>query len=263
MRRLVLLAAMILAAGSALQTALAQGADQHASLENFGCHPAVKSAKRFVSVTALMRPMAGTVRLGLRFELLGTKSGLLTSLRGGDLGTWISPNPATLGQQPGDVWILKHAVTGVPSGSTYRFRVSFRWSGANGRVIATATRSTVTCWQPFARADLLVRSIDVILGPGDPSQNQYVVSIANAGLTAVGSFQVVFAPGGGAGARQTVTVPRLGPQKGMTETFTGPACTAPTAPTVTVDPGHEVDDANRANNSMTAICPVTGPPGAS
>jgi hypothetical protein len=130
-------------------------------------------------------------------------------------------------------------------------------------VIAAETRSTASCWQPYVRADLLVRSIEVFLVPSDPSQNQYLVSIANDGLTAAGSFQVAFAPGGSAAGQQTVTVPQLGPQKSVSETFTGPACTASTAPTVTVDPAQVIDDANRANNSVTASCLGTGPPGAS
>ena len=255
MRRL-LLAGAILAVGSALPTTLARGAGLPSSLKDFACHGAVKPAKRYVSVTAVMRPIRGTVRLAMRFQLLSAKSGLPTALRGGDLGTWISPNPTTLGEQSGDLWILRHPVTGVPAGSTYRFRVSFRWIGAGGRQLATSARSTASCWQPYVRPDLLVQSISVGPAPSDPSQSQYVVRIANDGLTAARSFQVAFVPGGGSSGMQTVTVPQLGPQKTVSETFIGPACTASAAPTVTVDPGRQVPDAKRANNSMTASCPM-------
>jgi hypothetical protein len=254
MRRL-LLAAATLAAGSVLPTTLAHGADSHTSLKDFACHPAVKPARRVVSVTAVMRPIQGTSRLAMRFQLLGTKSGQVTSVHGGDLGNWISPSPTTVGQQPGDVWILKHPVTGVPVGTTYRFRVTFRWIAAGGRTITTSARTTVGCWQPYVRPDLLVKLISVGPAPNDPSQNRYVVSIANDGLTAAGSFKVVFTPGGNVGGDQTVSVPQLGPQKTVSESFTGPACTATTAPTVTVDPMQQVPDADRSNNSMTAICP--------
>jgi len=255
MRRRRLLAIAILAAGSALPTTPAFGADQHANLKDFACHPAIKPARRVVSVTAVMRPIAGTARLQMRFQLLGIKAGQVTAVRGGDLGTWISPHVPTLGQQPGDLWILSHPVTGVPVGTTYRFQVSFRWFGAGGRRIASSTHSSAGCWQPYVRPDLLVQSISVTPAPGDPSQSQYVVWIANNGLTAAGSFQVAFAPGGNSAPQQTFTVPQLGAHQSVSATFTGPACTSATAPTVTVDPEYAVADPNRANDSMTATCP--------
>ncbi len=253
MRKLLLTGA-ILAAGSALPTTVALGADQHTALQDFVCHPAIKPGRRVVGVTAVMRPVPGTVRLDMRWQLMGTQAGHVTPVRGGDLGEWISPHDPTLGQQPGDVWVLKHPVTGVPVGYTYRFRVSFRWIGTGGSVIATSTRTSAPCWQPDMRPDLAVRSITVGPVQGDPSHNQYVAWIANDGLTAAGGFEVTFTPGGGAGSAQTVTFPQLGSHQLVSETFTGPACTSATAPTVTVDPEYAVPDPNRANNSMTAIC---------
>jgi hypothetical protein len=38
-------------------------------------------------------------------------------------------------------------------------------------------------------------------------------------------------------------------------TFTGPVCSASTAPTITADSAHQVDDLNRSNNVLTAVCP--------
>ncbi len=263
MRRLLLAGAIIVSLGSALPTTLALGADQHTSLKEFACHPATKPARRVVTVTAMMRPFPGTVRLAMRFQLLSAKSGLLSSVRGGDLGTWISPSQTTLGQRSGDVWILKHPVTGVPVGASYHFKVTFRWIGTGGRTITTSSRSTATCWQPYVRADLFVQSISAGPAPNDPNQSQYVVWIANGGLTAAGSFKVAFAPGGNTPGAQSVIVPGLGSRQSVSETFTGPACTAGTAPTVTVDPTQQVSDANDANNSMTATCPGSGAPGSS
>jgi hypothetical protein len=81
------------------------------------------------------------------------------------------------------------------------------------------------------------------------------VSIANNGPTAAAGFDVTFTPGGGAGPAQAATFPQLGAHQSVNETFTGPACSSATAPTVTVDPEYAVLDANRANNSATASCP--------
>jgi CARDB len=254
MRRLLLLGA-ILAAGSALPTTLAFGADQHTNLKDVVCHPAIKPGRRVVGVTAVMRPMPGTVRLNMRWQLMGTKAGHVTALRGGDLGKWISPHDPTLGQQPDDVWVLKHPVTGVPVGYTYRFRVSFRWTGSGGHVIGTSTRTSAPCWQPDMRPDLAVQSISVSPVAGDPSHSEYVVWIVNHGQTAAGGFDLTFTPGGGASSAQTATFSQLGAHQTVSETFTGPACTSATAPTVTVDPQYAVLDANRTNNSATAGCP--------
>jgi hypothetical protein len=253
--RKLLLAGAILAAGSAVPTTVALGADQHTALRDFVCHPAIKPGRRLVGVTAVMRPVPGTLKLAMRFQLFGAKSGQVTPIRGGDLGKWISPHDTTLGQQPGDVWVLKHPVTGVPVGSTYRFQVSFRWIGVDGRVIGASARTGPKCWQPDMRPDLAVQSIAVAPVPGDPPHDQYVVWIVNNGSTAAGAFGVTFTPGGGAGSGQTVTFPQLSSHQAVSATFTGPACTSTTAPTVNVDPRYAVPDANRANNSMTATCP--------
>jgi hypothetical protein len=207
--------------------------------------------------------MSGTARLSMQFQLLSTKSGLLTAVHGGDLGKWILPSPTTLGDQPGDVWILKHPVTGVPVGATYRFRVFFRWIGAGGRTLSTSARSTATCWQPYVRPDLFVQSISVGPSPTDPTQSQYVVWIGNDGLTAASSFKVAFAPGASTAGAQSVTVPQLGPHQTVAETLTGPACAAATPPTIIVDPTQQVPDADRANNSMTVSCPGSGALGSS
>jgi hypothetical protein len=256
MRRRLLLVGAILAAGSALPTTLALGASQRTELKDLVCQRALKASKRVVGVTALMRPVPGTVRLSMRWQLMGAQSGHVTQVRGGDLGKWISPHDPTLGQQPADVWVLKHPVTGVPVGYTYRFRVSFRWIGSGGQVIATSTRTSAPCSQPDLRPDLAVQSVSVQPVAGDPSQDEYVVWIRNGGLTGAGRFDVSFTPGGSGGSTQTVTFPQLGPHQVVSATFIGPACTSASAPTVTVDPDYAVPDANRANNSTTASCPA-------
>jgi hypothetical protein len=255
MRRRLLLVGAILAAGSALPTTLALGASPHTELKDLVCQRALRASKRIVGVTATMRPVSGTVHLYMRWQLMGTQSGHVTQVRGGDLGKWISPHDPTLGQQPADVWVLKHPVTGVPAGYTYRFRVSFRWIGSDGHVIATSTRTSAPCWQPDMRADLEVQSVSVQPIAGDPSHDQYVVWIGNGGLTGAGRFDVAFTPGGSGGSTQSVTFLQLGAHQVVDATFTGPACTPAGAPTVTVDPDYAIPDANRANNSVTASCP--------
>lgn len=259
MRRWLLAGVIALAAGSTITTQLALGATApgtatRAYVKAFMCHRALQASHRVVSVTAVMRPVTGTARMRMRFELISDAGGQMSQVPGGDLGKWISPRPVTLGQDPNDVWIVRDPVKGVAVPAGYRFRVSFRWVGADHKTIATATRSGEICWQPDMRPDLLVQSIEVGALPGYAAQNKYVAEITNDGLTAARSFEVEFTPGDGS-AVQTVPIAGLDAHTTRTETFIGPACTTTTAPTITVDPEHQVDDLDPENNSLTATCP--------
>jgi CARDB protein len=254
MRRIVIAAAagLALLAGSSVQVSASQSP---AHLRGFSCQRAVRPVARSVSVTSVMRPVKGTKKLALRFELLTrTKAGTPWSdVSGGDLGSWLSPSNPTLGQRAGDVWILHKSVIDLAAPAAYRYKVSFRWTGAHQKTLATATRWTATCSQPELRPDLVVQSIDVQPISGKPNLNRYVATIANNGATAARSFRIEFAPGGGQQPKyHAVTV--LHAHKTATTSFFGPACSTTAASTVTADPDGDVDDFNRANNTATADC---------
>jgi CARDB len=259
-----LLTAVIVLGGSTIGAQLALGATAqsttpHANLQAFVCRRAVQASKRVVSVTAVMRPVTGTARLRMRFSLTSYAGGEVTQIHGGDLGTWISPHPITLGQDPNDVWIVRHPVNGVAVPADYRFHVSFRWIGADHKTISSTTRSSALCRQPDMRPDLLVQSIHVDAVPGNANENKYVALIANDGLTAAKSFEVEFTPGDG-GASQTVTIAKLVAHSTRDETFIGPACTSASDPTITVDPDHRVNELDPSDTSLTATCPTPSTP---
>jgi CARDB len=231
-----------------------------AALRNFVCQRALDPPARAVSVKAVMRPLPATTKLSLRFQLLMTRRSLARAslVHAGDLGAWITPKDATLGRQAGDIWALTKPVVNLVAPATYRFRVTFRWTGPTGRPLGTAVLLSPLCFQPELRPDLLVRSISVRSIGGQPSQDRYIATIRNAGATAAGPFQVAFAaPGGGSASATTRTVARLAAHSGLQETFVGPLCTTG-APTITVDPAGQVDDFDRSNNSLTATCPGSG-----
>ena len=271
MKRIGLLAVIILVAAPAAAFAgsrarFALASLPHSHLSEFRCHTALLPADRSVSVRAVMRPVVGTQKMEMRFELL-SRSGAaapFVDLHGGGLDTWISPPDATLGQRAGDMWIVSHPVTGLPAPADYRYLVSFRWTGPGGRVLATRTRASGDCYQPELRPDLRVSSIAVLAIPGKPAQEQYVAAITNDGLTvALGPFAVTFTAGGTSMAgvapvTTTKTVPSLDAGATRDVTFVGPTCTASTAPTVVVDPGHTVDEYNFTDNSLTVgpSCPA-------
>jgi len=234
-------------------------------LTGFVCHRALAPAERSMSIRAVMRPVTGTLRMQMRFELLSKSSSTpaAVTLSGGGLGSWISPPDPTLGQRPGDVWLVSHPVSDLPAPAVYHYLVSFRWIGAGGQVLSTRTRRSEDCVQRELRPDLLVSSIALEPIPDKPAREQYVAAIENVGLTtAVGPFAVTFTPGasaaGGSPVAISKTLQRLDAGATRDVTFDGPACTALTAPTVVVDPDHTVDEFNYDNDSL-AVAPTCPP----
>jgi hypothetical protein len=229
-------------------------APPRARLTGFACHHALQPRDRMVAITAVMRPVPHTHRMHLRFVLLRQwrRGGGFSEVSGGDLGRWKSPPDKTLGEHPGDVWRLRKLVLNLAAPATYRFRVTFRWSGSHGRTLSQATRFSRTCYQPELRPDLLVEAITVKHAPSGPGNDSYTALIRNAGATRAGRFEVQFSD---AGAVQRESVAGLRANRTVRVTFIGPVCTPPGAPTITADPDHQVDDYNRTNNSMTAPCP--------
>jgi hypothetical protein len=250
--------AVLLGGGTA---AAVSAASPHARLTRSTCHRALQPRDRMVAITAVMRPVPGTHRMHLRFELLRRwPGGAFAEVSGGDLGRWKSPPDATLGQHPDDVWRLRKLVLNLAAPATYRFRVTFRWSGAHGRTLSEAIRLSRTCYQPELRPDLLVAAITVKRASGNPGNNVYTAVIRNAGATRAGHFDVQFTD---AGAVQRESVAGLRAHGTVKVTFVGPVCTPAGAPTITADPDHLVDDYDRADNSLTATCPASGGGGAS
>jgi hypothetical protein len=226
-----------------------------AKLRGFSCRQSVNPVGRGVAVSAVMRPLQGTRKLALRFELdMRRKAGgRWVSVPGGDLDTWLTPPNATLGQRPGDVWIVNKSVNELAAPAAYRYRVSFRWTGTKNRTLGTAVRTSATCSQPELRPDLLVKSIDVQPVSGHPKVNLYVATIANRGATAARRFRVQFTPGNGSASKYK-SIKVLAPQASATVAFEGPACSMSAASTITVDPDGVVNDYNRDNNTVTAVC---------
>ena len=236
------------------------GVQQHAVLTAFDCHRALNPDDRSVSVTAVMRPLAGTRHMAVKFDLLMMAGGALVPVRvhAGDLGLWRPPANPTLGQLPADVWNLQKSVVQLAAPATYRFRVQFRWTGDGGKPLGIAVRYSPRCRQLELRPDLIVQSITVSPVAGNPNLDLYTAAIANQGNTGAGPFEVLFATADGSTYR-TRTVQFLPAHARVDESFYGPVCSSATAPTVTADSTQEVDDLNRVNNALTAICPSSPP----
>jgi hypothetical protein len=255
-KRLAAACAVVCAVGGVAASTVGASTPPRARVTGLMCQHALDPPARAVSITAVMRPLRGTQRMEMRFQLLRKFKGAGTyaSVTGGDLGTWVSPSTPTLGQRPGDVWKLKKPIVGLAAPASYRFRVSFQWLAAHGHVLGTSVRESGVCFQPELRPDPLVQSITVEPVVGRPHVNRYVAVIRNAGASDTGPFEILFTPGGALPV-QTVSVPDLAAHSKLVKAFLGPLCSNAAATTVTVDPEDKVDDRNRLNNSMTAVCP--------
>lgn len=250
--------ALLVGAASLLAGGAAGAMTPRAQLRDFACQAALDPGNRSVSVTAVMRPVPGTMHMFVRFDLLSAQPGAEpTTIRSGDLGKWIKPPDPTLGQLPGDVWSVRKPVVPLAAPATYRFRVSFRWLGARNRLLDQSQQLSRRCDQRELRPDLLVQSITVTALPNQHN-DLYTAVIANQGNSAAGPFSVLFAPGDGS-ATTTDTVALLRAHSSQSLAFVGPLCATATAPTITVDSALQVHDLNRANNALTATCPA--PPG--
>lgn len=257
MRRFLLLLAVlalsVLGVGSAAATAKPP---PRYNLTSFACQRALDPPNRSVAVNAVMRPVKGTRKLSLKFDLLEKVAGVTRSLTGaGDLGIWLSPRDPTLGRRTGDVWELNKAVSNLDAPAVYRFRVTFRWLGAHDRVLATAVTQSGSCAQRELRPDLLVRGVSVAAIPHKPHKQRYTVVIANRGASGAGPFQVLFTPGDGS-PPQTKTVSHVDAHSSLQRSFTGPLCEAGSPPTVVADSADQIDDYDRNNNAMTVTCPT-------
>lgn len=248
-----MVAGLIALAGGAGAAALAMANAPRAKLTSFLCQTALDPAERAISVTAVMRPVPGTGKMAMRFELIKRthRFSRPVPLTGSDLNSWLAPKNPTLGSRPGDRWVVKHPVVDLAGPDFYRFKVAFRWSDASGHVIGRTVRTSPLCFQPERRPDLEVVSVLVTALPG--GLDEYSAQIRNTGRTPSGSFQVQFSDGVPADT-MTKTVQPLLPHHQRGVRFKAPACSAAAPATITADPGHLIDVSSRANSAMMTTC---------
>jgi hypothetical protein len=262
MRRLATICTC-LAAALAVAAPSASASRPHAAtapprdvLGAIACHQAINPLQRDASVQATMRPVTGTQTLQIKFSLNLTVSGEpATAVVAGGLGQWLTPSDPSLGQRPGDIWKLSKTVYNLGGGS-YQFSAAFRWLGANGKVLRTATLKSSSCSIKELRPDLAVRAVKVKPIAGAPTRDRYLAVVVNQGLSASGPFSLRFDPGVAGASSQTKPVMSLPPGQSTKVGFTGPACSVASPPTIVADPAGTVDESDRSNNALTVTCPA-------
>jgi hypothetical protein len=240
-RLLVIACAGLLALSAAAQSA----SPPRASAQLDRCHPSLDAAQRYAVFSGAMRSLrAGQDRMEMRFDLFRRAHGSLVFKRvaAPGLGVWNRANPG-VGR-----FKFRQKVENLSAPAAYRAVVSFRWTGADGRVFARAQHVTPACQQPDLRPDLRVVGIE---HPGE-----YVVTVRNAGGSPARGFDVSLSVGDKAVVpSQTVGV--LGPHQSLMVRFTRPGCADPVV--ATADSGNAVPESDEANNALTTTCASIAP----
>ena len=148
MRRPLVICLIAAAAAGGTSTVAAAEAPR-ASLQAPICQQSSDPLDRAIAITAVMRPLTGTARMELQFNLLEKPRGSssYSVVTGGDLGRWITPSDPALGQRADDVWILRKLVVNLAAPEVYRFHVRFRWTAAHGRLLGRQSRWGEPCDQ--------------------------------------------------------------------------------------------------------------------
>ena len=190
-----------------------------ARLRSPTCVTALDPPSRAISITAMMRPMAGTTKMQIKFDLTSrlNSSRSFTRVRGGDLNSWVTPKDPTLGERPDDVWNVIKQVVDLKAPATYRFKVFFRWIGAHSKVLGTAVKPARPAMSPSCAPTSRSRRSASRRSPAAPTRRVRRAD-PNNGATATGPFQVQFIDGA---VEKTHSVADLEPHASITAALRG------------------------------------------
>jgi hypothetical protein len=235
LRRLLLLLALL------LLPAAPASASPAAVARLVSCDPQART----VAFEGAMRDVpGGAARLQMRFTL-EVRDGGWERVAAPTFDEWTSAAPGRTGYV-----YAKHVEDLVPG--AYRVLVRFRWRDAEGAVLRTVRRRSKTCVVPDERPNLAPVRIRQKAGPTDAT-TRYTVVVANRGRSAAGAFAVGFSVDGVPLADRRVDGLAAGER--VRVAFVGPACDHDDDVLVaTVDPDGLVEEAEEANDTLTAAC---------
>ena len=236
--------------GSAATPATATaGASPSATVKVTGCTEGLDLAQRSVTFEGRMRPIAGTVTMGLRFVLQAQTPGdpRWRHVTADGFDRWLPSAPGVRR------YTYAKTVRSLLAPASYRATVRFRWLDADGLVLDQDDAVSTVCSQDDLRPDLVPRRIDVQPAAGDTGQHRYGVLVRNAGATASGAFGVRIDVPGLPSATATATA--LGSGESRVVTVTAPACAPGDTVTAVVDPAGLVDEADEDANAVSVACP--------
>lgn len=195
--------------------------------------------------TASMPAIDGATGLAVRWTLQQRDGKLWRRVPVPGWERWEKAEPGARG------FVYRKRIERLVAPASYRARVQFRWTDADGEVLRRAVRTSPACRQPDARPDLEVASLDVAdLGDGTA---RYAVVVRNAGGgDAVDPFATALSV---AGAEQVWrTLPDLEADGTATLTWVAPVCAPGGRVVVEVDPADAIDEADEDDDVVTRRC---------
>jgi CARDB len=194
---------------------------------------------------ARMRSVPGSVRLALRFRLLGRAGGAdFSPVAAPGLGRWRRSKPGVA------AFGFRQAVRGLSPGASYRMEVDYRWYGRGGRVVRRAGRRSAVCRQVAPLPNLRAELLSAQPYERRPDVLSYLVRVANGGAAPALAVPVRLLVDGA--SVDTRLIARLARGESVTLAFPGPPCLDVTG--VDVDPDNVVPELLETDNVDVVAC---------
>jgi hypothetical protein len=214
------------------------------------CQSGPAASARTATFVGSMPAVAGTKRMWMRFDLFERVAPAtdFAAVKAPRLGVWqkSAPGRASSG------FVFTQRVQGLTGPASFRAQVRFRWYGAGGRLLRSATRTSAMCKQPDERPDLRAGALDAARGPL-LDQATYELDVRNDGRTAATGFDVVLTVGGAEQPPQHVA--GLAPSATAPVTFVGPRCAPGSTLRFEVDAEDTVEESSEADDVVERVCP--------
>jgi archaellum component FlaF (FlaF/FlaG flagellin family) len=208
------------------------------------CHTGADADQRLATYRAQMHSVEGSVRMGVRFELLVHRAGHPTEqIRDKKLNAWHRSHRDVL------KYVYKQTVKQLSPGGSYRARVRFRWYDAGGDVIKRTKRVSDACKQTGGLPNLTVTAVSFSDGKTSGTTD-YTVSIGNTGESPAENFKVTLVVDGAVVDEREVE--RLDAGESQAIEMNGPDCHRLRA---VIDRDHQVDESIEDDNSLRTSCP--------
>jgi hypothetical protein len=208
------------------------------------CQASALPAQRIASFVGSMPAIDGATRMLMRFDLQRRRpyEHLWRPLRGVQgFGVWETAQPGRAG------FVFHKRVDGLQVPASYRARVRFRWTRADGSTVRRARRVTAPCAQPDLRPDLTVSALRAVLD-ARPAFAVYTLVVRNEGRSAAGPFAVRVAGG-------VSEVAELAAGKQVEVPVLAPVCLPGTIVTAVVDSDRRIAEADE-RNALRRGCPL-------
>lgn len=183
MRLWLAIAAASLAAAAAAADAAARPAPV-AAVHVTVCQLSPTSSDRSATFVSTMNAVPGSTRLLMRFRLRERVPGAPgRAVHSRALEAWRKSRPGV------PSFTYTQTVNGLPPTSVYRMAVDYRWLGANGRVIRTATRVSGACSQVGDLNKLKIKDVTAHFDSTDGTTH-YDFDLVNNGQITVRNIRV-------------------------------------------------------------------------